>query len=96
MYTYLYGGVLTETMLPKLYNKRKVAFDQNVIWAVMGGVPQISFAVTRLPKTANAMKRIGKMNLFYKYEEKKLTLGTFVGYEDTVEQKAKKIVVKFG
>lgn len=96
MYTYLFGGVLTDNMLPKQFSKRKASFDDSIIWAIMGGVPEISFAVSRLPKSAEGMKRIGNMNLYYKYEEKKLTIGTFVGYEDLVEQKARKIVVKFG
>ena len=95
MYTYLYGGVLMDSMLPKLLSKRKVAFDESIIWAVMGGVPEVSFDVSRLPLTADGMKRIGKLNLYFKYEEKKLTIGTFVGYEDMVEQKARKIIVKF-
>lgn len=95
MYTYLYGGVLMDSMLPKLFSKRKVAFDESIIWAVMGGVPEVSFDVSRLPLTADGMKRIGKLNLYFKYEEKKLTIGTFVGYEDMVEQKARKIIVKF-
>jgi hypothetical protein len=84
-----------DSMLPKLLSKRKVAFDESIIWAVMGGVPEVSFDVSRLPLTADGMKRIGKLNLYFKYEEKKLTIGTFVGYEDMVEQKARKIIVKF-
>ena len=95
MYTYLYGGVLMDSMLPKLFSKRKVAFDESIIWAVMGGIPEISFDVTRLPLTADGMKRIGNLNLYFKYEENKLTIGTFVGYEDVVEQKARKIIVRF-
>ena len=84
-----------DSMLPKMLCKRKVAFDESIIWAVMGGIPEVSFDVTRLPLTADGMKRIGKLNLYYKYEEKKLTIGTFAGYEDMVEQKARKIIVKF-
>lgn len=95
MYTYLYGGVLTDNMLPKLFSKRKVPFDDSIIWALTGGVPEISFAVNRLPKTAEGMKRIKDLNLYYMYEEKRLTIGTFVGYEGIVEQKQRKISVKF-
>ena len=95
MYTYLYGGILQENMLPKLLSKRKVDFNDSVIWAVTGGVPEISFEVTRLPETVEEKKRIGKLNLYYKYEEKKLTIGAFVGYENEVELRARKIIVKF-
>ena len=95
MYTYLYGGILQENMLPKLLSKRKVDFNDSVIWAVTGGVPEISLEVTRLPETVDGMKRIGKLNLYYKYEEKKLTIGAFVGYENEVELRARKIIVKF-
>ena len=95
MYTYMYGGMLQEYMLPKLLSKRKVDFDDSVIWAVTGGIPEISLEVTRLPGTVEEMKRIGKLNLYYKYEDKKLIIGAFVGYEDIVVQKARKIIVKF-
>ena len=95
MYTYLYGGVLQDNMLPKILSKRKVDFDSSIIWAVIGGVPEITLEVSRLPQTSGDMKRIGSLNLYYKYEDKKLTIGTFVGYEDRVEQKARKISVKF-
>lgn len=95
MYTYLYGEGLDGNMLPKLLSKKKVAFDRSVIWAVTGGVPEISLEVTRLPETVDGMKRIGKLNLYYKYEDKKLTIGAFVGYEDVVEQRVLKIIVRF-
>lgn len=95
MYTYLYGGMLQENMLPKLLSRRKVEFDDSIIWAVTGGVPEISLEVTRLPETVEGMKRIGAQNFYYKYEEKKLWLGAFVGYEDAVELRAQKIIVRF-
>lgn len=95
MYTYLYGGILQENMLPKLLSKRKVDFNDSVIWAVTGGVPEISLEVTRLPETIEGMKRIGARNFYYKYEDKKLWIGVFVGYEDLGEERAKKIKVTF-
>ena len=95
MYTYLYGGILQENMLPKLLSKRKVDFNDSVIWAVTGGVPEISLEVTRLPETVDGMKRIGAHNFYYKYEDKKLWIGAFVGYENEVELRPRKIIVKF-
>lgn len=41
------------------------------------------------------MKRIGAQNFYYKYEEKKLWIGVFVGFEDVVEMRARKIIVRF-
>lgn len=95
MYTYLYGEGLDGSMLPKLLSKKKVAFDKSVIWAVTGEVPEISLEVTRLPESVEGMKRIGAQNFYYKYEEKKLWIGVFVGFEDVVEMRARKIIVRF-
>lgn len=95
MYTYLYGGVLQENMLPKMFRKKKVDFDESVVWAVPE-VPEMTFEVTRLPKIADGMKRIGKLNLYYKYEKKKLTIGTFVGIlNQNWLMKARKVTVRF-
>lgn len=95
MYTYLYGGVLQESMLHKMYRKKKVDFDESVVWAVPE-VPEVTLEVTRLPKIADGMKRIGKLNLYYKYEKKKLTIGTYVGIlNQNWLMKARKVNVKF-
>ncbi len=98
MYIYLYGGVLQENMLPKLFRKERVEFDDSVIWAL----PQyfdVSFNVSKLPEMSNGMRRIRDLNLYYKYDKKKLTLGTYVGYADYAIRdamlRARKIKVKF-
>ena len=94
MYTYLYGGIIQENMLLKLLRKKRVELNESLIWAVWQ-VPKVTFEVKRLPETAGEMKRIGMLNLYYQYADKKLTIGTFVGYEEMAEQKARKIVVKW-
>lgn len=95
MYTYLYGGVLQENMLHNMFRKKKVDFDESIVWAV-SQVPEVTLEVTRLPKIADGMKRIGKLNLYYKYEDKKLTIGTYVGVLNQNQlMKARKVIVKF-
>ena len=95
MYTYLYGGVLQENMLHKMFRKKRVDFDESVVWAVPE-IPEVTLEVTRLPKIADGMKRIGKLNLYYKYEKKKLTIGTYVGVLNMKWlMKARKVSVKF-
>ena len=95
MYTYLYGGVLQENMLHKMFRKKKVDFDESLVWAVPE-VPEVTLEVTRLPKIADGMKRIGKLNLYYKYKDKKLTIGTYVGVlNQNWLMKARKVCVKF-
>lgn len=82
-------------MLHKMFRKKKVDFDESIVWAVPE-VPEVTLEVTRLPKIADGMKRIGKLNLYYKYEDKKLTIGTYVGVlNQNWLMKARKVSVKF-
>ena len=93
-YTYLYGGVIQESMIPKQFRSQWIGFDESVIWALEGKIPEMSFDVQKLPEVYDGMKRIEGQNLYFNYEDKKLTVGAFVGFSDYFGMNARKIKVK--
>ena len=94
-YTYLYGGVIQESMMPEQFRSQQVDFDESVVWAVDRSIPEMSLNVQKLPEVSDGMKRIEGQNLYYKYEGRKLTVGVFVGYSDYYGTSARKIKIKF-
>ena len=95
LYTYLYGGIIQESMMPRHFNSQRVEFDESVVWAMERSIPELSFDVQKLPEVSDGMKRIEGQNLYYKYEDKKLTVGVYVGYTDYFGTSARKIMIKF-
>ena len=65
-YTCLYSGVIQESMIPKQFRSQWVGFDESVIWALDGAIPEMSFDVQKLPEVYDGMKRIEGQNLYYK------------------------------
>lgn len=95
LYTYLYGGIIQESMMPRQFLSQRVEFDESVVWAVERSIPEMSFDVQKLPVVSDGMKRIEGQNLYYKFEDKKLTVGVFVGYSDYFGTSVRKIKIKF-
>lgn len=96
LYTFLYGGIVQESMMPKQYRSQWVGFDESVIWALEKSIPEMSFDVAKLPEVYDGMKRIEGQNLYYKCEDRILTVGVFVGYSDYFGMSARKIKIKMG
>lgn len=94
-YTYLYGGIIQESMMPGQFRSQQVDFDESVVWAVDRSIPEMSLNVQKLPEVSDGMKRIEGQNLYCKYEDRKLTVGVFVGYSDYYGTSARKIKIKF-